>query len=338
MRVFNGVSGTSLQSTKALSESLKKMNNKSKIIIYRENRLLKDLEDYNLNIDTKNIILYPIYALRIIKLFINSIKEFDVFHFHSGHSILPNNIDLVFLKIFKKKVFMEYHGSEIRREAIFNKKNTHGIDIGCLKEEKSYKLQKRISKHVNGIIVHDMELDEQLFDLRVKKYELPLRINVNNIKASYPIKKSEIIIVHAPSKRGKKGTEFLIEAIKNLENNYNIKLILIENVSYKEALKIYEKADIIVDQLLIGTYGMFSIEAMALGKPVITYLREDLVASFPNDLPIYNSNIFNIEKDLELLIKNPDLRYEIGVKCRKYVEKYHDSDKLAKKAIEIYSE
>ena len=41
-------------------------------------------------------------------------------------------------------------------------------------------------------------------------------------------------------------------------------------------LKEINNADLIVDQLIIGWYAMFAIESMALEKPVICYLREDL--------------------------------------------------------------
>src|SRR6058998_2007963 len=36
-----------------------------------------------------------------------------------------------------------------------------------------------------------------------------------------------------------------------------------------------ETADLLVDQLLTGWYGAVAVEMMALGKPVVCYLRED---------------------------------------------------------------
>ena len=51
-------------------------------------------------------------------------------------------------------------------------------------------------------------------------------------------------------------------------------LELIENLPNAEATRRYRDADLVVDQLLAGWYGGFAVEAMALGKPVIAYLRE----------------------------------------------------------------
>ena len=39
----------------------------------------------------------------------------------------------------------------------------------------------------------------------------------------------------------------------------------------------YRAADIVVDQLNAGWYGLFAIEAMALGKPVVTFLHDEAV-------------------------------------------------------------
>ena len=40
-----------------------------------------------------------------------------------------------------------------------------------------------------------------------------------------------------------------------------------------KALKIYEEADIVIDQVLIGWYGGFGVEVMKMGKPLAVYIR-----------------------------------------------------------------
>lgn len=102
-------------------------------------------------------------------------------------------------------------------------------------------------------------------------------------------------------------------------------------------MKVYSSADIIIDQLIIGTYGVLSIEAMALGKPVITYISDDMIKTLPTDLPIHNANIYNIKNRIEELIIDSNLRKELGIKGRKYVERYHDYRKNSKMLYDIYS-
>ena len=70
-----------------------------------------------------------------------------------------------------------------------------------------------------------------------------------------------------------------------------------------EALEIMQKADIFIDQLILGSYGMSSIEAMSFGKPVMTYIMPKVFeAGLPNECPIVNTNPTNLEGNLIALI------------------------------------
>ncbi|MGS0972992.1 MAG: hypothetical protein ACVCEJ_07155 [Candidatus Izemoplasmataceae bacterium] len=338
MNILNGISSVSAQSTKYLSEELKRLGHISDIVVYRGQKILKGYEDINLNIELDNYLKYPIYLVKILIFFIKSLIKYDVFHFHFGRSLLPNNIDLWFLKKFKKRIFMEYHGSEIRKKSMFmlkNPTNDKSIILG-IDDHKSFKLQKRISKYVDGVIVHDYELKEHLYDLNVNVYLLPLRIDLREFKPYYPKNKSVVKIVHAPSKRDVKGTKFVLDAINKLKLNYQIDFILVEGISNIEAKNIYKTADIIVDQLIVGTYGMLAIESMAYGKPTVCYMRQDLLDFYEEPPPVYSANIYNIYGKLERLVMDYELRYILGKAGRKYVEKYHDAYDLAIKSIAIY--
>ena len=81
------------------------------------------------------------------------------------------------------------------------------------------------------------------------------------------------LVVHAPSSREKKGTRYVIEACEQLP----VELDIVEGVPHEEARARYARADIVVDQLNAGWHGVFALESMALGKPVVTYLKPEVV-------------------------------------------------------------
>ncbi len=60
-----------------------------------------------------------------------------------------------------------------------------------------------------------------------------------------------------------------------------------------EAFERYRAADVVVDQLNAGWYGVFAIEAMALGKPVVSFLHEEAVRrteeAFGVEVPIVHA-------------------------------------------------
>ncbi len=52
--------------------------------------------------------------------------------------------------------------------------------------------------------------------------------------------------------------------------------ILAERVPNEKIRALMATVDIIADQLIIGWYAMFALEGMAMEKPVLCYLRDDL--------------------------------------------------------------
>ena len=148
-----------------------------------------------------------------------------------------------------------------------------------------------------------------------------------------------IKILHAPNHRTIKGTHFIIRAVQELKDEgIPFELVLAERLPNSEIQRLINEADVIIDQLIIGWYAMFAIEAMAQGKPVICYLREDLIELFKStgtidmseELPIINSNINSLKSTLRNISKNPDILTEKGLASYNFVKKFHSIEALSK--------
>lgn len=246
-------------------------------------------------------------------------KDYDLLHFHYS-SGLPFGLDFPLWRGLRKKVVMHYHGTDIR-----------------------YKREPWLrSRLAQRIIVSTPDLLEWLKEAIWIPNPLNLKL-YSSVGAKYPGASKDVVkrddsvkILHAPSRRRLKGTEHVLRAIKKLKDKgYSIELILVENTPHKEAIEIYKNVDIVVDQLQIGWYGMLAQECMALSKPVCVYLREDLEGYIPLH-PMLNTTTDNIEENLRLLIEDPRLRLDMGKKGRRYVEKVHDSDKIARRLMNLY--
>ena len=149
-------------------------------------------------------------------------------------------------------------------------------------------------------------------------------------------KNEKFLIVHAPTHRQSKGTSFIINAVEKLKYKYNFEFKLVENLSHEEAKKIYEKADLIIDQVLSAGHGLFALECMAMGKPVICSISDFMKMYYPKEIPIISAADDEIETKLEFILNNKDMLESIGVNGRKYVETYHDHLIISKKMLELY--
>jgi glycosyltransferase involved in cell wall biosynthesis len=79
---------------------------------------------------------------------------------------------------------------------------------------------------------------------------------------------------------------------------------------------------------------------MALGKPVVTHLKPDVVErsaeGFGVRLPIVPATKETLADALKPLIEQPALRRELGAAGRAYVEQVHDIDRIADRLIDLY--
>ena len=141
-------------------------------------------------------------------------------------------------------------------------------------------------------------------------------------------------VLHAPNHRHIKGTQYIIDAVEELrESELDIELVLLERVSNEEVRAKMEEVDIIADQLIVGWYAMFALEGMAMGKPVLCYLRDDLKDLYvtaglvgPDEIPIVECRPDTVKATIERLYRNREGLEEIGRRSRAFVERHHSLD------------
>lgn len=316
---------------------LRQLGEDAQMVVWEQN-VFHYPYDVLLNIDKRKKWLAPWYAIKVFAFFIYSLFRYNVYHFHYGRSFLLNK-ELWLLRLLKKRFVYEFHGSDLRNPELAYKKTGQPVFKDAVLNPKIKKKNEKICKYAKSIILHDDELISHLPDEHGDVFVVPLRVDPMQFTPVYPeVETDTIKIVHAPSKRSVKGTEYVISAVEKLNEKYNIELILVENTPQEEARRIYATADIIVDQLVIGTYGVFSIEGMALGKPVITYITDDMLERLPEELPIVSATGDTVFTVLEKLISDGSFRRNCGIAGRKYVEEYHDFRNIAQVLSDIYDD
>ena len=144
----------------------------------------------------------------------------------------------------------------------------------------------------------------------------------------------EVVIVHAPNHRHIKGTEHILAAVERLrQEGLPIRLELLERRQNEEVRQAILACDIVADQLLLPGHALFSIEAMAAGKPVLANtgaLPADLrETEAMRECPVMDSNPSNVEENLRRLVGDPDLRTKLGREGREFVIRHHSYDATA---------
>ncbi|PHR58524.1 MAG: hypothetical protein COA44_03540 [Arcobacter sp.] len=328
-----------------MSQAEKELGLISEVLIVEQNWLKYNC-DYNLNLQGISFL----QRVKVLYKWFKRANNYDVLHFNYGSSLLDfQKLGLVLLELpfysKKQKIIFTYNGSDARDvhpieywDEIENPKKSLYQKI--VKIVKKYKI-KKVEKYADHIFALNPDL---LYYLPSRATFLPYSIsNWNEIKKySYEIK-DKIKIIHSPTSRELKGSDYILKALEKLEKKYdNIEVQIIENIPHKDALTLYQEADLVVDQVLIGWYGGFAVEVMKMGKPVAVNIREKDLKFIPDDMAedlkksIINITPFNIEEVLSNYIENNTLLYEKSKKAVEYVEKWHNPRYVAKIVKDIY--
>ncbi|MFB5660864.1 glycosyltransferase [Alteribacillus sp. HJP-4] len=274
----------------------------------------------------------PSDLLKVSKEFM---KHIDIFHFHFGTSFTQNNSDLQMLKACKKTMLMHHWGSDVRILSKALKVNPFAKAKTTNEAMIKRKLQF-LSQYIPCCIVADQEVYQYVKEYYKKVFIVPLMVDLDNYKPVIQAENPKIKIVHAPTSPEVKGTTYVLKAINNLQKSYDIDFQLIQGKSHQEAKKMYQTADIVIDQLHIGSYGLLAVETMAMGKPVVCWISDYMKNHYPADLPIISANPDTIEEKLKELLNNRDMLSSLGMKSRQYAETHHDMHKNSQQMLEIY--
>ncbi len=272
-------------------------------------------------------------------------EGFDIFHFwnksmyyHLDYSKLTG-IDIPLIKARGRRVAYRFTGFDLRLPSWDLERNPHSPFRYGLKPIYDEDIVKSfidfLGEYVDSFIVQDPEMAQFHPDATV----IPRALNLTEwgFVGVQPTRRP--LVVHAPSNDMAKGTPQILKAVDNLyAKKLDFDFRLIKDMAHAEARALYEQADVIVDQILIGATGVLTLEAWALGKPVVVNLRRDLFEPFygTTDLPVVNADPDTIEAALERIIVDFDLRQDLAARGRALVESRHDLSSVVDQYVAHY--
>jgi glycosyltransferase involved in cell wall biosynthesis len=143
---------------------------------------------------------------------------------------------------------------------------------------------------------------------------------------------------HAPAYSRIKGTRHLIAAVERLRAEFpRVELRLIDSQPWDTMPAFVAGCDILVDQMMMGWYGLFAIEGMAESRTVVSYLRDDLRPQYP-DCPIVSATPDTLHAVLRELVRDPARRIALGERGARFARERHDLRVVGGRLLRIYRE
>jgi glycosyltransferase involved in cell wall biosynthesis len=146
-------------------------------------------------------------------------------------------------------------------------------------------------------------------------------------------------VAHAPNHGHFKGTRLLIEAIDRLvKEGEKIELISVQGVPNKKVIELFGASHVVADQFVAGFHGYTALEAMAMAKPVLCFLRSDQMMIDPATCPIINTRPDEIYNVLKRCLRGELDLNGIGNAGRRYVETHYSLQAVAARLGKLYCE
>ena len=360
---------TGVGNAQSLARAEREMGLRSVAVsLQREDGLKFSADEKLLRHDERPLELY----LKRWRLVWRAWREFDVIHYNFGETIMPwyapgskavgakypravyeiNDLyrrlesmcDLPLLKRAGKGIVVTYQGDDARQgdfcRANYEISPAHEVGEGYYSAETDEEKRLRIARFAR-YADRVYALNPDLLSVLPPGAEFLPYANVDPREWAPPAgagstPPGRLTVLHAPTHRGAKGTRYVLDAVSRLkgQDGIDFEFVLVEGLSRAEARRLYERADLLVDQLLYGWYGGLAVECMALAKPVICYLRQEDLGRLPpgmrEELPLINATPATVYEVLKrcLTSRRGELP-EIGRRSRRYVERWHDPLKIA---------
>ena len=228
--------------------------------------------------------------------------NFDVYQLDSGLGFFRDARIIKSLKARGKKIICCYTGSDLRVRGVIPE-----IDA------------------IADLIV-SVEFDHQF--LHPGLTHVPFPINPEKYPKAAPFNGGKLRISHSPTNRQAKGSHIIIPVVEALAREYPVELVLIENMSYQQALSVKASTHIFIDQIGDLGYGISGLEALCMGIPVCSCVAAGFEKQYPNH-PFIVIDENNLREQLLHLITDPAYRQKKSREGWSWVNHVHQSRVVA---------
>lgn len=358
---FPPLGGGGAHVTKSLAEELVKLGHKVDVVTMGFKGLKQKEEINGVNIyrapsirkkrdicQTREMLSYCYSAHQFLAKLLTK-NKYDINH---AHFIIPAGIISYFNKR-KIPYIITSHGSDVPR---------HNPNKFSFQHELLKPFWRKIVNNANKVITPSNYLKNRI----LKNVDtdnvmvIPNGFDIDSFNFNPKKKEKKILLVGRLFEF--KGFQYFIEAIKDLDINYEINIV--GEGPYKEALvdkakpiktkvnflgwldnnspefrEVYETSTIFVHPSSAESFGIVLLEAMSAGCAIITTNTtgcSEVVGD--TALLVRSENSEDIKQALLKLIDNDKLKSELGVKARKRAEEEFTWEKIAKQYEKVFNQ
>lgn len=280
-----------------------------------------------------------------------ALLRYDIFHCFADRGLLDgggrlqiNNDELAAWRAAGKRLYVYAYGADVRTRSKTLALGRWNFCVDCTDPPKycicidseGDNSVSRIAKHATAMV----SLGDMLTYTPGAKHLNYWPIDIDRIKPGRPVRADgPLRIGHAPNHTHFKGSAYLEQAIARLQARGRlIEYVKVQGIPNTQVIELFETCDLVADQFIGGAYGYTALEAMALGRPVLSFVRSRDLVDAPDECPIINTTPDTLEEVLTWVLDNRAQLAAIGEQGKSYVRRWHSIDAVALRLGQLYRE
>jgi len=250
--------------------------------------------------------------------------------------LLDRSFEFKILKRYRKAIVTRYLGCDIRHwEPAFQDLGRSGLFHVCglckyaFSEICNKKEKQRVARDSDTYadLIYANKGMPSFLNKKYKTTRIPLSLKDYHYVF---LNNGTTRILHAPSDLMLKGTPIVRLALERLKGEkYRFEYVEITGKNNKRVIEELMKSQIVIDQIGGCGMGLFVLEAMSCGNVVLCGADKTSNQEIPEDCPVIAVNPLTIYERLKWVLDHPEEWEKLAIMGRRYVEKYHDKEKVA---------
>jgi glycosyltransferase involved in cell wall biosynthesis len=262
--------------------------------------------------------------------------RYDVFHYHYG-STWVRYLDARWARARGRTLVVRYHGDDCRLYSVAQQRFRARARVVARDDEpRVRKRLQRMGAVCHAALVADLELATYVRPYHARVYVTPLSLHAETRPQVREPHEGPPIVLHASTAPAIKGTAQITASVEAVARRVPLEYRLLVGEPHTRVQAELRRADVVVDQLNSVTSGVFALEALRHGIPVIGELDPDALAPHQRELPVVPATPETLAGELEALLGDDGRRRRIGDAGRAYVARTYHPERLGRVFLAVY--
>ena len=226
--------------------------------------------------DADRLLADPAYRWQVLT---EAVDSFDVLHFQYGRSLLnaheptlPELWDLPLLRSLGKRVFMHWHGSDVRLRSLhMEREGPDSYLAAAVVDEDAINARVSVCRR---FCQRMFVSTPGLLDYVPDGVHIPLALDTAAWATQRGPEPAVPVVAHIPSRRATKGSHHVDAALRPLHEEGLIEYRPLSGLTREQVRSEFGRADLVVDSMTIGDHGLVAVEAMAAGAVALAHVHE----------------------------------------------------------------